>query len=231
MDRKILFILTAVIIVIIVASMFLLKYFTPKFVLASENPDLIFEKIDWNANYVFKFNPGDDLISKIYSKSTTGKYSLAILNETDPTILSPWVNQFGFYFEGPLPEKLNKGIALIPPFSEYIGASMAQNATLPSKPFLIAKIANLADWIDPCKTSCSDVIMRIKIKDLSTGIEETVYENVINSKEGWKTLNLDISKYGNKAVTFKVESFAGGPCGNWCGEWAAIDYLAVGEYV
>ena len=197
----------------------------------SGDPDFKFAKVDMNGGYqIIKIDLRNDVFSQIWAHTTTGNYTFAILNYVDPLNLLPWFNQNGFYYRGAPPgDPSRKGVVVFHPLTVNVGSYIAQNMVLPSKPVLVARVANLADWIDPCKTSCSDSIVRIKITDRSTYNEETVYENVLNSKDGWKTVALDLSKYANKDVAFKVEGYAGGPCSQWCQEWTAVDYFGVGQ--
>jgi len=200
----------------------------------SANPDLIFDKVDWNETYILRLNIGPlaNLSYQIFSHSNTGKYPFAILGEANSEVWAPWYcNSYGFYYEGPLPQKFGnkKGIVVEHPPAINFGVFIAQNVTLKNKSVLVAEIANLADFLEPCSVSCSDAVVKIKITDTLTNIEERIYEDVLDSRDGWKIVALDISKYDGKNITFKIEVFSGGPCGEMCGEWLAIDRFYVGE--
>jgi hypothetical protein len=108
---------------------------------------------------------------------------------------------------------------------------IAQNITLDTDGtlVLIATVANVAEWIDPCKQSCSDGIIIIKITDINTKTTDIIFDDVIDSREGWKTIALNISRYKDKSIIFSIEGHAGGPCGAWCGEWLAVDKFLIGK--
>jgi hypothetical protein len=77
---------------------------------------------------------------------------------------------------------------------------------------------------------CADVGFKIKIIDNTTKKEDLIADFIVNSEEGWKDVSYDLSsKYSGHKITVRVESYAGGPCGNWNGEWAALDYIYLEE--
>ena len=199
-----------------------------KMKIVSVNPDLIFDKVNWNATYVHRFNLPGNLTEQYNFHENKGKYPLAFIDESSKSIWLPWLTDGGIYYEGPLEGKYSprKGIVIMHPPGIKLTKSLVQNITLPEKPVLVAEFASLADWIQPCPNSCSDAIVKIKIdSDLS---EYTLYEDIVNSSLNWKTVMLNISKYGNKEVSFKLEANTGGPCSQWCAEWVSVNKFYVG---
>ena len=88
-------------------------------------------------------------------------------------------------------------------------------------------VAGKVSWAEP--TECNDVRFIIKVIDKDTEQEHTLSNIVVNSEDGWVDLEYDVSRYAGKTVTMKAESHAGGPCGNWKAEWAAMDYFMIYE--
>ena len=84
---------------------------------------------------------------------------------------------------------------------------------------------SISDIRNDCPNS-SDVGFKIKIKN-ETGDWETLNELIVNFNDGWIDLSFDVSKYAGQNVFMRIESYAGGPGGNWCSEWAAVDYLYI----
>jgi hypothetical protein len=155
-------------------------------------------------------------------------------------ILFPWEERNNLTLRRfkPINSSFYDFIAILHPASITIPRFVEQNVTLfPNKKYvLVVKMANVADWINEgCITNCSDSLIKIKIIDLGTKKEETIYEDVLTSKSAdkidWKTVVLDISKYAGKKITFRAEGYAGGPCGSWCGEYTSIDSFYIGEMV
>lgn len=72
---------------------------------------------------------------------------------------------------------------------------------------------------------CADVGFKILINDSNNLI--VLKEIIINSEDGWVDLDFNISNYSNKIIVVRVESYAGGPCGLWNGEWAAVSHINV----
>lgn len=156
----------------------------------------------------------------------------------------PWYTSGGVIFA-----RTEEGsIVIIHPVNLTTPRWIAQNISLPSheKYVLGAVMGNVADLlkgirivdprfnktiiIEPCKSTCSDAIIKLKIVDVKSGKETTIYETVVDSRDGWREVFLDISKYAGKEIIFKAEGYAGGPCADWCGEWAAIRELYIAEW-
>lgn len=184
-----------------------------KLEIISDNPDLIF-KNEWPDEYIFY------------------KDDLKFVSMSIPGIFSPWYSN-GAYLPEEFPKGSGKkGIVIIHPYSSTIPAFLAQNVTLGYENYiLVAEIANLADYIRPCLQTCSDVVIKIKIIDILSSQEEEIYNDVVDSREGWQNVTLDISNYKGKSIVFKIEGHAGGHCHSWCGEWAAVNKFYIGKVI
>jgi hypothetical protein len=170
-----------------------------KLQIISKNPDLI-----------FNYNWPDPLGGATYQ-------------DIPKEVWSPWYGNFSYIA---FPDKIGlneTGILIVNPTNISAPKFLSQNLTLPFKNItLVVKVTNLKYYLGS-KCKCSDSIIKIKIN------EDTIYEDVIDSRDGWKTIALDISKYAGKNITFTMEGHAGGPCGKWCDEFPALDkfYVAV----
>lgn len=123
------------------------------------------------------------------------------------------------------------GIVVIHPIDVNTYRYISQEISLDSGSSYVLKasvgnIAGLTDYAGPCGEA-ADVIIRIKILDKSTGNEETLFDGIVKPEDTWLELSYDISRYAGKTIEFKAEGIAGGPGGDWCGEWAALDYFYV----
>jgi len=189
----------------------------------STNPDLIFEKINWSAEYIYKRNNFTFAVGP-----EMGEGAISSPSE----IWYPWYGS-GIYYEGALPKNSDrKGIIVIHPQNRTAPRPRywAQNISLPAGNLvLVASIGDVADYIDGCASACSDAIIKIKIFDHTRSSEDTIYEDVVDWR--WKDVFLNISEYQNKTITFKIEGHAGGPCAEWCGEWAAIDKFYIARII
>ena len=90
-------------------------------------------------------------------------------------------------------------------------------------------VADIAGWIPETDgiCECMDGILKIKVLDSSTGQEEMLLDCVLDSRDDWQDFSFDISKYAGKTINITAEGHVGGPCGDWCGEWVALDYFYV----
>jgi len=152
----------------------------------------------------------------------------------------------GLYFYGTLyfDGDGRSGIAVIHPENTTLGRYIEQDVVIPKGKKYVLKvgIADIAGDYEHCncafdimkiegdiKKVCNDVGFKIKIID-DAKRETILYDGIANIKEGWKDLSLDLGDtYSGKNVTIRVESYAGGPCGDWAGEWAAVDYVYLQE--
>jgi hypothetical protein len=134
----------------------------------------------------------------------------------------------GKYFIGPYQGRM--GVVLLHPVNKTKGRYIEQTVFLPYLPFLgkyylVLGVQNAANYISP--TDCSDNIFRVIIRDESRNVEKIIFERVVNAEEGWKDFCIDISDFANKNITIRLESLAGGPCGDWKGEWGEVDYIDI----
>lgn len=182
--------------------------------IVSENPDLIFNETLSDDNAIASLDVDSEKYVNMYQV---------------PEKFYPWVSDGAYLLENysPIVDKI--GVISIHPMSINIPSYLAQNITLGNNDYVIvATIANTANYrSDSCL--CSDNIFVIKIVDLGTGLEEKLYEDVVDSVQGWKTIYLGISDYKNRNISFIIEGHAGGPCGLWCGEYATVDKFYVGR--
>lgn len=179
----------------------------------SENPDLIFEET-WSEDDVHSLDTGSKFVN-IYQA---------------PESFYPWFSNGSYSLENYSIITDRIGVVSIhpnPTTPTYLG----QNITLDNDDYIIvATIANTANYRpDKACYPCSDSIFIIKIIDLVTGLEEKIYEDVIDSTQGWQTIYLDISDYKNKDISLIIEAHDGGPCGYWCAEYATVDEFYIGR--
>jgi len=171
----------------------------------SSNPGLIFET-NQTENYCFNF-------SEFIQNSSNLWYSN------------------GCYLKLQSSDSNHSDVVLIHPKHIEIPSFLAQNIFLQTNKnyVLVAEVADIANYfkkLSPCE---EDVIIEIKILDNEVDKERMIYKNVTDVNDGWKTIYLDISEYAGKNITFKIEGWAGGPGGMWCGEYAAINKFYIGE--
>jgi hypothetical protein len=119
------------------------------------------------------------------------------------------------------------------PINLIHGRYITQKINLsPKKSYVLkAGVANIAKQVEdeiPCG-DCNDVGVRIKIYDHSDSSERIINDTIIDAKNGWVDMVFDISEYAGKQINITLESYSGGPCGKWCGEWAAVRYFYVQE--
>jgi hypothetical protein len=164
-----------------------------------------------NESNLEKITYGDDLSKKVMNQCYVGCDNVnALLNNLYIS------DDFGISSTQPSP------IPLLP--------AVIQNAALQDKNKYIL-IIQLANSRSPCSEKCTDSLFKIKILDCSSNEEEMIYEDVINGEEGWKTIPLDISRYVNKTIIFKLDHYAGGPCGMWCSEELFIKKFYIGKLI
>lgn len=125
------------------------------------------------------------------------------------------------------------GIVIIHPISIRLGRYLEQKVYLsPTREYLLnIGLANIAGKVRYAQaTGCDDVGFRITIKDLDTGTSKIIFSTVVNSDEGWKDFSILLgSKYSGRNINLNIESYAGGPCGDWRSEFAAVDYIDITE--
>ncbi len=122
------------------------------------------------------------------------------------------------------------GIAVIHPISDEINNYVEQDVYLPPRQDYVLKasvsnIAGDAEFAD--SVGCDDVGFIVKVIDKNTGEVDVVSDTIVSHSDGWVNMEFDISKYSGTEITMRIESYGGGPCGDWKSEWAAVDYFAV----
>jgi hypothetical protein len=141
-----------------------------------------------------------------------------------------WFGNFGHNLTAVPPGTNHYGIVIIHPIDNQTPSIITQRVDLPEGNLVlkasVGNIAGLTDFAGSCG-DCADVIIQIKIYDYSTRTEETLFDDVVKPSDGWVELSYDISRYSGKPIEFKAFGIAGGPCSNWCGEWAALDYFYI----
>lgn len=125
-------------------------------------------------------------------------------------------------------------VIVIHPIDTKNGRFIEQEVYLPKgKSYrLLIGIANIASKIFYAKeTGCDDVGIKVVIIDKDSGEKTEVFNTIVNSLDGWMDLAVDLrNRFSGKKIIVRVESYAGGPCGNWRGEWGAVDYVDIVEY-
>jgi len=225
----------------------------------SENPNLIFESEKLNSyykrlnlidlpqsedvkNYIRQRNLSSRSVSFIELFSQSGPLASGIIHSSWSSLNSSWyIDQLpwntsdwsNYTDQLPSQEKERvKGVIIFGPTSPDTPNFLSQNVLLENitgKYVLVVKYSNAADHFVPCTWSCSDNLFRINIAKANSGKSELIYEDAADSREGWKTVFLDISKYKGGNITFRIEGVAGGTCGSWCAEIAAVDKFYIGE--
>ncbi len=123
------------------------------------------------------------------------------------------------------------GFIVIHPLNLTQGRYIEQEVYLPpGKEYVLnvglANVAGELPWAG--SIGCDDVGFKILIKDLTTNTEKVIFNTIINAEDGWKDFSIFLgSKYSGKKIVLRIESYSGGPCGKWGGEWGAVDYLDI----
>lgn len=123
-----------------------------------------------------------------------------------------------------------QGVVVLHPVSTTQSRYMENKVKLPpnNKYKLQAVAANIAGKASFANaTGCDDSIIALSAKN---GGKEKNQDFVVNSKDGWVTLSIDISEFAGAEVTVRISGVSGGSCGNWAGEWNAIDKLEIISY-
>ncbi|MEM7823488.1 MAG: hypothetical protein QW633_02450 [Candidatus Aenigmatarchaeota archaeon] len=126
-----------------------------------------------------------------------------------------------------------ENIIVIHPIDEKNPGYLQQETFLPKgkRYKLYFGLTNIAGKvIYASSTGCDDVGFKIKIIDKNTGKSDVIADVIIDSRSGWRDFSYDLgSKWTGKYIIIRIESYGGGPCGNWSGEWAAVDYVGIVE--
>jgi hypothetical protein len=173
-----------------------------------ENPDFLFKQ-DITSDYLVNLIPFDEKVKLI-----------KVSNEFIHYEVGPLWGRYGIIYMHPLSVNESSWI-------ELETKKLESNAT---KYILVVGLGN-ADgefgFTYP-PVDCADVGFRVKVIDES-GKLKTLLDKIVSSKEKWVDLKVDISIYKSQKLKIIIESYAGGPCGNWKGEHAVIDYVDILE--
>ncbi len=143
-----------------------------------------------------------------------------------------WQGNYRYYGEPISSDSKSKdGLVIIHPVDIQTPTYVFQEVKLEEgkKYLLKARVANIAKYSFSSATGCDDSIIIIKLTDTKTGNDTELFNEVLNTEQGWKTISIDVSNFSGKNVILQAEGHAGGPCGKWSGEWSAVDYLYIEE--
>jgi len=136
-----------------------------------------------------------------------------------------WMGE-GLYIYGPVDG--DYGIIVFPPMSRDSERVIGRFVSLEEdKSYdLTIKMGNVAGKTYMAGTTgCDDVIIEIKLLDYINGDEHLIDSAIVNSNDGWVQKSYDLTPYKGKIYYLRISGVAGGPCGNWSGEWSAISYI------
>jgi hypothetical protein len=152
-----------------------------------------------------------------------------VLKEENPDLLE----SNGYYMYGPIDGEY--GVILLHPISKdlprYLGTYIPLNDTKKSYVLQI-KVGNIAgkSYISPPPITCNDNIFEIYLTDIfSSGDTYLIDRITVNTKDGWVYKEYSLDDYKGKKLYLQILSKAGGPCGDWEGEFGAISYLNIQE--
>jgi len=121
-------------------------------------------------------------------------------------------------------------IIILHPISEYEPRYLEQTIYLPNekKLFLILGLRNAG--MIATNATCTDSIFKVFLTDINRQVTNKLTEFVVEDKGELTHYAVDISQYKNRPVTIRLESWAGGYCGIWNGEFGIVDYIDVINY-
>lgn len=168
------------------------------------NPDFVYEEEGWFTKDTPFYSEGNPLLERTeIDWESGGWYEKDVVDDRDNFII-------------------------IHPYSTRLGDYVQRSFYLSGGSYnLVVGIANIAGKAAYAETTgCDDVGFLIKIIDQS-GKENKLFNKIINSNDGWVDISFDIKDLSGQTITVRVESYAGGPCGDWRAEWAAVDYIDI----
>lgn len=122
------------------------------------------------------------------------------------------------------------GVAILHPVDRLRGRFIAQPVQLPKGAYrLYAGVANAGGMSSLYRYSgeCADVGIRMTIEDVSQNKTYIVFNKILKN-DGWHDYAIDVGSTVSGKTVLRAESYAAdGGCGDWNGEWAAIDYIAI----
>jgi hypothetical protein len=214
-------IITIILLFVIFSLLLVLNFFPKKkeisYLVLSEKPPLS-GKIIKNPDFMYP-SPG-------WFSAENMPVGDVILNRTE----IDWEGN-GFYDNETIGGR--NGVVAIEPISIRVGRYIRQKVYLPptKRYTLLVGLADIAGKVSYSQaTGCDDVGFRVTVMDLDTGVSEEIFSIILNSDEGWKDFSIPLgSKHTGRNIYLNIESYAGGPCGDWRGETAAVDYVDIIE--
>lgn len=124
---------------------------------------------------------------------------------------------------------IDESIIIAHPISESEPRYLEQSVFLPDKKdlYLVIGIRNAGKKTSSAE--CTDNVFVVVLKD-ENGTRDMLAEIIAEDTGEWLHYALDISRFQNKKMALRLESWAGGPCDTWNGEWGLIDYIDVIDY-
>lgn len=141
---------------------------------------------------------------------------------------APWSGTAAYNPELTPPRGDKKGmITMNAPDGERV--RVFQTVNLPEKENLEAQavVQNIAGKTDYSEYSGCTADSIIEIFASPGGDEGVRRDRVITPSSGWTTLTANLSAFSGQQVLLGVSVIAGGPRGDSCGEWGAIDQITV----
>lgn len=219
--------LIAAVLLFIVLGLFAYSFLLPRkkvqeellpYTLLSEKPVLSGDIVK-NPDFIYKSN---------------GWLSTEHVPEGQPIFIDS--TEFGWESDGYYDNRTidgRSGVIVIHPLSVEEGRYIEQEVYLSSEKEyeLDVGLANVAGKIEyAATTGCDDVGFKIIVTDLSTGTSKIIFDEIVDSGEGWKDFSIHLGyEYSGKAIGIRIESYGGGPCGEMEEEWAGLDYIDIVE--
>lgn len=124
---------------------------------------------------------------------------------------------------------IDESIIIAHPISETEPRYLEQDIFLPDKKDLYVVIGIRNVGKKTSSAECTDNIFIVVVKD-ENGTRDILAEIIVEDTGEWLHYALDVSRFQGKKVTLRLESWAGGPCDTWNGEWGLVDYIDVIDY-
>lgn len=124
---------------------------------------------------------------------------------------------------------IDESIIIAHPISETEPRYLEQDIFLPDKKDLYVVIGIRNVGKKTSSAECTDNIFIVVVKD-ENGTRDILAEIIVEDTGEWLHYALDVSRFQGNKVTLRLESWAGGPCDTWNGEWGLVDYIDVIDY-
>ena len=171
---------------------------------------------------------GEQFINPELNFGMSNKWFTYLSEQENPD----FIESNGYYIYGPVDG--DYGIIILHPISKnlprYLGTYINLNNTNKNYTLQI-KVANIAGKVSFANSSnCNDNIFEIYLSDIFSSGDVILIDRITaNSKDGWIYKEYNLNGYRGNWYYLEILSTAGGPCGNWNGEWGAIGYLNIKE--